>query len=82
MKKGHVTNQISFKINLKLRERIDSEVDLSKCTQAEFLNDAVKFYLDYLENKRLELWRMEKEKSGDVAGTASETAKTGLGGGR
>jgi len=38
-------------------------IQYSKGTRAEFLNDAVKFYMDYLENKRIEEWKMRKEPS-------------------
>ena len=53
----------------------------NKGTRAEFLNDALKFYLEYLENKRLELWKMEKEQSDSVSSPSAEAVKTGLGGG-
>jgi len=61
--RGQTSVQICFKVNKQLKEKIDREIEATDGTQAEFMNDAVKFYIDYLENKRLELWRMEKEKA-------------------
>ncbi len=49
---GQKSVQISFKVNEVLREKIEYERNLTGGTLAEFLNDAVKYYINYLENKR------------------------------
>ena len=71
-RKGQKSIQVSFKVYTGLKDRMDKEVELSGNTQAGFLNEAVKFYIDYLENKRLETWSMQKEmieSSGDPFAT-------------
>lgn len=35
-----------------MREKIEKERELSGGTLAEFMNDAVKFYIDHLEQRR------------------------------
>ena len=35
-----------------MRDKIEKERELNGGTLSEFLNDAVKFYIDYLERKR------------------------------
>ena len=55
---GQKSVQISFKVNQALRDRIEAERKVSGGTTAEFLNDAVKFYLNYLEDRRISEWKM------------------------
>jgi hypothetical protein len=58
--------QICFKVHEGTYERMEREIERhNKGTRAEFLNDAVKFYLDYLENKHLEEWKMQNESPQD-----------------
>lgn len=49
---GQKSVQITFKVNYVLREKIEKERQLSGGTLAEFMNDAVKFYINHLEEKR------------------------------
>ena len=49
---GQSSVQITFKVNKNLREKIERERELSGGTLSEFLNDAVKHYINYLEDKR------------------------------
>lgn len=49
---GQNSVQITFKVNRVLRDKIEKERELNGGTLSEFLNDAVKFYIDYLERKR------------------------------
>ena len=49
---GQSSSQITFKVNKVLREKIERERELSGGTLAEFMNDAVKFYIDHLEQRR------------------------------
>ncbi len=49
---GQSSVQITFKVNKTLREKIEKERELSGGTLAEFMNDAVKFYIDHLEQRR------------------------------
>jgi len=69
---GQKSVQIGFKVNERLKERIDQERELHGGTLAEFLNEAVKHYIGYLENKRLELWKMQKEMAADVGSKAAD----------
>lgn len=49
---GQSSVQLTFKVNKVLREKIEREQNMSGGTMAEFLNDAVKFYINYLEERR------------------------------
>lgn len=49
---GQSSIQITFKVNKHLREKIEREREMNGGTLAEFLNDAVKFYIDHLEQRR------------------------------
>ena len=69
---GQKSVQLGFKVNERLKDRIDREREMQGGTLAEFLNEAVKFYIDYLENKRLEEWKMSKEMSEDAVSAPSE----------
>ena len=60
---GQKSEQITFKVYPELRDKISKEVERRRSTLAEFINDAVKHYVEYLENKRIDLWKMEKEKA-------------------
>lgn len=51
---GQSSVQITFKVNKTLRDRIERERELSGGTLAEFMNDAVKFYINHLEQRRYE----------------------------
>ena len=53
--------QLTFKVNPVLRQRIDEEQKLHGGTLSEFLNDAVKFYCNHLEERRIELQKLKKE---------------------
>lgn len=54
-KKGQRSVQIGFKVNERLKERIDESVDECGGTLTEFLNDAVKFYLNFLDERKIAL---------------------------
>ncbi len=51
---GQTSVQISVKISTVLRKRLDEERSLQGETIAELVNDALKFYLDYREKRRIE----------------------------
>lgn len=72
---GQSSVQITFKVNEVLREKIEKERALSGGTLAEFMNDAVKFYIDHLEEKRYDemryrefILKMEREKGNELDG--------------
>jgi len=54
---GQTSVQITFKVNMTLREKIEKERELTGGTLAEFMNDAVKHYIDYLEQRRYDEMR-------------------------
>ena len=56
---GQKSVLISFKVNMGLKARIDAEREYVGGTQAEFLNDAVKFYVEHLQSKSIALWQMD-----------------------
>lgn len=51
---GQSSVQITFKVNSVLREKIDREREFTGGTLSEFINDAVKHYIDHLEQKRID----------------------------
>jgi hypothetical protein len=51
---GQTSVQISVKISTVLRKRLEEERILQGETIAEVVNDALKFYLDYREKRRIE----------------------------
>lgn len=51
---GQSSVQITFKVNSVLREKIDREREYTGGTLSEFINDAVKHYIDHLEQKRID----------------------------
>jgi hypothetical protein len=57
---GQTSVQITFKVNTTLRDKIEKERRLSGGTLAEFMNDAVKFYINHLEEKRYNEATFEK----------------------
>jgi hypothetical protein len=74
-RKGQKSVQFGFKVSEELAKKIEQEREIDETTLAGFFNDAIKFYIDYREKKRIDLWKMEKEKaaaSGDP--TAAETS--------
>jgi len=59
---GQSSVQITFKVNAVVREKIDREREYTGGTLSEFLNDAVKHYIDYLEQKRIDEIKYGKPK--------------------
>lgn len=59
---GQSSVQITFKVNAVTREKIDREREFTGGTLSEFLNDAVKHYIDYLEQKRIDEIKYSKPK--------------------
>ena len=61
---GQTSAQITFKVNTVLREKIEKERELAGGTLAEFMNDAVKHYINYLEQRRYDEMRYAEFMSG------------------
>jgi len=59
--KGQKSIQLGFKVTEELARKMEEERKIDHTTRAAFINDAIKHYIDYRENKRLELWKMKKE---------------------
>jgi len=55
--------QFGFKTTTELAKKIEKEREIDGVSLAGFINDALKHYIDYRENRRIELWNMEKEKA-------------------
>lgn len=62
---GQSSVQITFKVNKQLKEKIDREREINGGTTAEFMNDAVKFYIDHLEERRYQQVMCERMKTKD-----------------
>ena len=60
-RKGQKSVQFGFKVTEELARKIEEERKIDDTTLAGFVNDAIKHYIDYRENKRIELWKMQKE---------------------
>lgn len=76
---GQTSAQITFKVNPKLRGKIDEERKMAGGTLAEFINDAVKFYINYLEDKRLTEWKMANEVSSTQTSDRSDPPESDCG---
>lgn len=50
---GRRVIQIGFKTTIKMAEQIEEECEMDGTSRAEFLNDAVKYYINYRETKRI-----------------------------
>lgn len=57
---GQSSIQITFKVNRSLRDKIEKEREVTGGTLAEFMNDAVKYYIDHLEEKRYDEMRYQE----------------------
>jgi len=60
-RKGQKSVQFGFKTTEELARKMEEERIIDDTTLAAFINDAIKHYIDYRENKRIELWKMQKE---------------------
>lgn len=60
-RKGQRSVQFGFKTTEEIARKMEEERKIDDTTLAGFINDAIKHYIDYRENKRIELWKMEKE---------------------
>jgi hypothetical protein len=67
VRKGQKTVQFGFKTTEELARKMEKERKIDDTTIAGFINDALKHYIDYRENRRIELWKMEKEMSEGAA---------------
>jgi len=54
--KGQTSEPVTFRIAGGLLDEMDSEINVYKkqTSRSEFINDAIKFYLNYLKNQRIE----------------------------
>jgi len=62
VRKGSKSVQFGFKTTEMLANKMEKERAIDETTIAGFINDAIKFYIDHRENKRIELWKMQKER--------------------
>lgn len=63
VRKGTKSVQYGFKVTEELAKKIEYEREIDGTTLAGFFNDALRFYINHREERRLELWRMEKEQA-------------------
>lgn len=74
-RKGQKSVQFGFKVTEALAEKMERERAIDDTTIAGFINDAIKFYINQRENKRLEMWRMEKDLAGEQVAQADPASK-------
>jgi len=61
VRKGLKSVQFGFKTTEEIAKKMEEERAVDGTTIAGFINDAIKHYIDYRENKRIALWEMRKE---------------------
>jgi hypothetical protein len=72
-RKGQKSVQFGFKTTEEIAKKMEEERAIDETTLAGFINDAIKHYIDYRENKRINLWKMRKESPDGETGAPIRT---------
>lgn len=60
---GQTSVQLCVKVNPSLKGRMDRAMEFTGGTASEFVNDALKFYINYIEDNKLYI--MQKDEDSD-----------------